>query len=187
MATNTQVTTGKVRFSYCNLFTPRAVQDGAKPKYSVTLLIPKSDKFTIQKCKAAIDAAKAAYLARNSGKKLPTNLKTTMHDGDSERPNGGDFGPECKGCYVMTVSSNNPPVIVDANKTPITDPQEVYSGCYGRAIINFFVYDTNGNKGITAGLNGIMKLHDGEPLGGGVVTDSDWDDDWEDTDDDLLG
>lgn len=51
------------------------------------------------------------------------------------------------------------------------------------------MYDTQGNKGISAGLNGIMKLYDGEPLGGGVVTDSDWDDGWEDGDenDDLLG
>ncbi len=115
---------------------------------------------------------------------------TTLHDGDGERPNGGDFGPECKGCYVITVSSKNRPVLVDRNKTPITDPQELYSGCYGRAIINFYVYDTNGNKGVSAGLNGIMKLQDGEPLGGGIVTDSDWDDGWEDDDagmDDLLG
>lgn len=79
--------------------------------------------------------------------------------------------------------------IVYGDKTPITDPQELYSGCYGRAIINFYVYDTQGNKGISAGLNGVMKLYDGEPLGGGVVTDSDWDDGWEDddADDDLLG
>lgn len=191
MANSTQITTGKVRFSYCNLFAPRAAQEGAQAKYSVTLLIPKSDKATLGKIKAAIEAAKTNYLARNNGKKLPANLKTTMHDGDGERPNGGEFGDECKGCYVMTVSSNNQPVIVDANKTPITDERELYSGCYGRAIINFYVYDTQGNKGISAGLNGIMKLYDGEPLGGGVVTDSDWDDGWEDDDDfgddDLLG
>lgn len=127
-----------LRIYYCNLFTPRAAQDGAKPKYSVTLLIPKSDKATIQKINGAIEAARAAYLARNNGKKLPANLKTTLHDGDGERPNGGEFGEECKGCYVMTVSSINPPVIVDAQKTPITDPQELYSGCYGRAIIKCF-------------------------------------------------
>lgn len=186
MATSTQITTGKVRFSYCNLFTPRAAQDGAAEKYSVTLLIPKTDKFTLKKIKAAMDAAKANYLAKNSGKKLPANLKSTLHDGDGERPNGGEFGPECKGCYVITVSSNNKPVLVYADKTPLTEPTELYSGCYGRAIINFYVYDTQGNKGISAGLNGIMKLEDGEPLAGGVVTDSDWDDDWSDEDDDLL-
>jgi len=190
MASSTQITTGKVRFSYCNLFTPRAIDNGPA-KYSVTLLIPKKDKATLAKIKGAIEAAKTLYMQRNSGKKLPTNLKNTLHNGDGERPNGGEFGEECHGCYVMTVSSKNPPVIVDADKVPITDPQDLYSGCYGRAIINFYVYDTQGNKGVSAGHNGIMKLYDGEPLGGGIVTDSDWDDGWEDTDDDnfddLLG
>lgn len=185
---STQITTGKVRFSYCNLFTPRAAQVGAEEKYSVTLIIPKSDKATVNKIKAAIEEAKTAYLTKNGGKKLPGALKSTMHDGDGDRPNGGEFGEECKGCYVMTVSSKNKPVLVHADKTPLTEPQELYSGCYGRAIINFYVYDTQGNKGVSAGLNGIMKLYDGEPLGGGIVTDSDWDDDWKDEDgDDLLG
>lgn len=186
MAAATQVTTGKVRFSYCNLFAPRAMAEGADEKYSVTLIIPKSDKATLQKIKAAIEAAKSAYTAKNPGKALPKSLKTTLHDGDGERPNGGEFGEECHGAYVMTVSSKNKPVVVDADKLPITDPQELFSGCYGRAIINFYVYDTAGNKGVSAGLNGVMKLHDGEPLGGGVVTDEDWDDGWEDPDDDGV-
>ncbi len=179
----TQILTGKVRFSYCNLVTPRAATADSAEKYSVTLLIKKSDKFTMDKIKAAIAEAKKNYLEKNSGKKLPKDLKTTIHDGDGERPNGGEFGPECAGCYVMTVSSNNQPVIVDADKKPL-DPAEVYSGCYGRAIINVYVYDQRGNKGISAGLNGVMKLHDGEPLSGGVVTDDAWDDDWEDDDED---
>lgn len=186
MASSTQITTGKVRFSYVNVFTPKPGQNGQPAKYSVTLLIPKTDKATVAKIKAAIEAAKAHYLARNNGKKLPSNLSNTLHDGDGERPSGGEYGPECKGCYVITVSSNNPPVVVDANKVPITNPQELWSGCYGRAIINFVVFDTAGNKGVTAYLNGLMKLYDGEPLAGGVVTDSDWDDGWEDEDDDEL-
>lgn len=182
----TQLTTGKVRFSYCNLFEPRSVDDGSDPKYSVTLLIDKKDSFTINKIKTAIAAAKQNWIENNDGKKLPADLKTTLHDGDGARPSGDEFGPECKGCYVITVSSKNKPVIVDANKIPITDPAELYSGCYGRAIINFFVYNKAGNRGISAGLNGIMKLHDGEPLAGGIVTDSDWDDGWEDEEDDPL-
>ena len=181
----TKVLTGEVRLSYVNLVAPRVngTDPNGTPKYSVTLLIPKSDKATIQKIKAAMEEAKTKYLSSSNGKKLPANLKSSLHDGDGERPNGGEFGEECKGCYVITVSSNNKPVIVHADKTPITELSELYSGCYGRAIINFYVYDTNGNKGITAGLNGVMKLYDGEPLGGGVVTDSDWDDGWEDEDD----
>lgn len=175
----TQITTGRVRFSYCTLIEPKASAEGGTPKFSTTLLIPKSDTYSVSKIRGAIAAAKAAYLAKNPGKKLPSELKNTLHDGDGEKPNGGDYGPECAGCYVMTVSSKNRPVIVDAAKVPL-DPSEVYSGCYGRAIINFYVYDTSGNKGITAGLNGIMKLSEGEPLSGSVVTDSDWDDDWTD-------
>ena len=131
-----------------------------------------------------MNAAKDAYIAKNAGKKLPSNLKHTLHDGDGERPNGGEFNEECKVHYLITVSSNNKPVIVNSDKTPLTEPSELWSGCYGRAIINFYVYDTQGNKGLSAGLNGIMKLYDGEPLSGGVVTDSDWDDDFEDEDED---
>ena len=186
MTNATQITIGKVRFSYCNLFTPKAIGDGPE-KYSVTLLIPKSDKATLAKIKTAIEAAKTRYTERNSGKKLPVDLKTTLHDGDGERPSGGEFGAECKGCYVITVNSDDPIGIVYSDKTPLTDPKELYSGCYGRAIINFYVYDHPGNKGVSASLIGIMKLYDGEPLVGGIVTDSDWDDDFEDDDDDLLG
>lgn len=178
MATATQITTGRVRFSYVKVFAP----DTESGKFSTTLIIPKSDKTTLGKIAKAMNAAKAAYLSRNPGKKLPSNLASTMHDGDGEKPNGGEYGPECKGCFVMSVSSKNKPVIVNADKTPLSDPQELYSGCYGRAIINFYVYDNTGNKGLSAGLNGIMKLSDGEPLAGGIVTDADWDDDFDDTD-----
>ena len=186
MAGKTQITTGRGRFSFGNIFEPKENQ-GGQLKYSLTLLIPKTDTKTLGKIKTAIEEAKKLYREKNPGKKLPTNLATTIHDGDGERPSGEDFGPECKGHYVITVNSNNKPVIVDASKAPITEPSEVYSGCYGRAIINFFVYDTAGNKGVTAGLNGVMKLGEGEPLAGGHVTDADWDDDWDDPEAEALG
>lgn len=183
----TQITTGKVRLSYVTLVEPKASAEGGTPKFSVTLLIPKSDTATMAKIKDAIEEAKTVYATKNPGKKLPSNLKTTIHDGDGEKVNGGEYGPECRGCYVMTASSNNRPVVVDAQKLPL-DPAAVYSGCYGRAIVNFYVYDTNGNKGVSAGLNGVMFLTDGEPLAGSVVTDSDWDDGWTDSEaDDFTG
>lgn len=185
---STKITTGIVRFSFVHVFEPAAMQEGQTPKYSVTLLIPKTDTATINKIKAAIEEAKTVYLTKHPGAKMPAKPKTTIHDGDGERPSGGEFGPECKGCYVMTVSSNNKPVIVDVNKAPITDPLELYSGCYGKAVLNFYYYDTAGNKGVSAGLNGVMKTSDGEPLSGAVVTDSDWDDEDDfGADDDLLG
>ena len=180
--TPTRIRTGRARFSYLNVFTPRAFGDG-EPKYSVTLLIPKSDKATYAKINAAIDAAKKAWV--QSGKKLPANPKTTLHDGDGTRANSGEeFGEECKGHWVITVSSKNPPTVVYSDKTPILDPQQIKSGDYGYAIINFYVYDYNGTKGVSAGLNGIMKLEDGEALGGSHISDEDWED--PDDADDLL-
>lgn len=183
----TQITTGKVRFSYLNAFHARADQNGVE-KYSVMLMIPKSDTNTLAKIKAAIQAAKDSWVEK--GKKLPAQLKNTLHDGDGVTPTGGEpYPPECAGHYVMNVSSTKKPVLVYVDKTPITEESELYSGCYGRAIINLYVYDSHGNRGISAGLMGIQKLTDGEPLGGGVVRDEDWDDGFEgapDTDD-LLG
>jgi len=192
MSGKTQITTGKVRFSYCHIFEPRTLE-GSDPKYSVTLLIKKTDDFTVKKIRAAVQAAQTAYTDRNPGKKAPT--KNTIHDGDGVRESGEEFGPECKGCYVITASTKTKPIIVDADKNLITDPAEIYSGCYGRAIINAFAYDTHGNKGITFALNGVMKLSDGDPLGGSRATADDFDDDWRDeddfapfdTEDDLLG
>lgn len=182
MAGKTQITTGKVRFSYVSVFHPKLMPDGKTEKYSVTLLIDKRDGQTLEKIERATEAAKEQFRAKNPGKRLPANLATTLHDGDGEKQNGDLYGPECAGCMVMTVtaSANRRPVIVYADKTPMTEESELYSGCYGRAIINLYVYDTAGKIGVSAGLNGIMKLEDGEPLSGGVVTDSDWDDDYDD-------
>lgn len=177
----TQITTGKVRFSYVHAFEPRQDNNGVE-KYSVTLLIPKSDKQTLKKISAAMDAAVANFKEKKPGRKLPSKLSSTLHDGDGEKESGGEYGPECRGCMVINVSSKIKPVIVYADKTPMTEPTELYSGCYGRAVINFYVYDTSGNIGLTAGLNGLMKLEDGEPLAGGIVTDADWDDDFDDYD-----
>ena len=181
MATATQITTGKVRFSYVHVFEPQKAPGSETAKYSATLLIPKADKITLNKIDAAIAAAKEAYSQKHNGKPAP--IKTTLHDGDGTRPSDGQpFGAECKGHMVITVSSIKPPLVVYADKSRITEQSDFYSGCYGKAIINFYCYDTNGNKGISAGLNGVMKLDDGEPLGGGVIQDSDWDDE----EDDLL-
>ena len=159
----------------------------------MTLLIDKHDTWTVQKLQQAMEAAKAEYLEKNPGKRAP--VKNTLHDGDGVRESGDPFSPECHGCYVVTVSSKRAPLLVYADKTPITDEADLYAGCYGRAIINAYVYDTSGNKGLTFGLNGIMKLSDGEPLSGAVTRPEDFDDDWQDAenvpwavdDDPLLG
>jgi hypothetical protein len=79
------------------------------------------------------------------------------------------------------VSSKQKPVIVDAFRNEVTDPTEVYSGCYGRAAINFYGYNQAGKKGISAGLLSIQKLSDGEPFGT-VGSADDFDDDYRDAD-----
>jgi hypothetical protein len=183
---NTEVVTGKVRFSYVNVFAPRASNPGDEPKYSVTLIIPKSDTATLGKIKAAMAAAREAFVAKNGPSSMPAQPVHTMYDGDGRRANGDDFGPECKGCMVISVNAkaDKKPGVYDAFRNDITDPSEVYSGCYGRAHINFYCYNRNGKKGISAGLLGIQKLTDGEPLGGSVATASAFDDGYADGDDD---
>ena len=180
---STKIVTGKVRFSFCHIFEPQEPQGGGDPKYSVTLLVPKSDKVTLEKMKAAMAEARENFCKRNGANALPLKPNHTLKDGDGTRDNGDPFGPECQGCYVITVSSKQKPVIVDNFRNPITDPGEVYSGCYGRAAINFFGYNTNGKKGVSAGLLSIQKLSDGEPFGT-VGSADDFDDGYTDGDDD---
>jgi len=155
-----KVITGKVRFSYANVFEPKSI-NGSDPKYSVSLIIPKEDKVTIDKIKAAIEVAKKEGISKLGGK-IPANLKTPLRDGDIDRPDD----PAYANSYFVNANSTIRPGIVDANLQPIIDSTEFYSGCYGRASIVFYAYNANGNKGIACGLQNLQKLEDGEPLGG---------------------
>lgn len=195
---STKVITGKVRFSYVNVFEPDTPQDGGEPKYSVTLLIPKTDTATIGKIKEAMKEAREIFCNKNGANSLPANPAHTLKDGDKPKDNGDEYGPECKGCYVIRVKSKDKPVVVDEFGNEISgpgtvcaNPSAVYSGCYGRASIKFYGYNTKGSKGISAVLLGIKKLHDGEPLGGTFGSAADFEDDWVDTeagvDDDFMG
>ena len=183
----TKLTTGKVRFSYAHIFEAVAPQGGGDPKYSVTLLIPKADTATLAKIKEAMKEARDNFCQRNGANAIPVNFNHTLHDGDGMRDSGEPYGPECKGCYVITVSSKQKPLVIDNMKNEIVDPAEVYSGCYGRAAINFYGYSRQGKKGLSAGLQSIQKLHDGEALGGARGSADDFADDFKDEDDDLLG
>lgn len=159
-ASGTKVVTGKCLISYPWVWEPN--EDG---KYSVCLLIPKTDKATVAKIEAAIDAVKAQPKAAQVwGGKFLASFKTPLRDGDTERDL--DKSPEYKGHWFINASSKNKPDVVDAQLNPILEKKEVYGGMFGRASINFYAYNFNGNKGIGAGLNNIQKLADGEPLGG---------------------
>ena len=182
----TKVITGKVRFSFVNIFEPKKNDDGTDGKYGVTLLIPKSDAVTLGKIKEAMAEARETFCKRNGATALPQKPNHTLHDGDGVKENGEPYGEECKGHYVISVQSNQKPIIVDNDRNPIVDPGEIYSGCYGRAAINFYGYSRNGKKGISAGLQSIQKLHDGEPLGGARGSADDFADDFADDYADIL-
>lgn len=163
------VTTGEVRFSYLHVFQPYAQQQGAEPKYSATILLPKADTAA----KAAIDTAIRTAIETGVNKRWngmrPPQPAICVHDGDGGRPSDGmPFGPECRGHWVFTASCKTPPFVVDANVQPILQQTEVYSGMYGRANVTFFPYANSGKKGVGCALNGIQKLRDGEALGGRI-------------------
>lgn len=175
---NTRVVTGKVRFSFVNVFEARSFQEGQPAKYSVMLLIPKSDVGTVERIKKAIDAAAQKGLTTKFGGKLPPVLKTTFKDADKDTDQDGEIFADkwdyTAGHYIINVSSKVQPQIVDANLNPIINPTEFYSGCYGRASINFFAYNNAGSKGISAGLNNLQKLEDGESLGSFTTAEQDF-------------
>ncbi|MCZ8518865.1 DUF2815 family protein [Paenibacillus caseinilyticus] len=171
---DTKVITGKVRFSYVHVFKPQAMEDGQDPKYSVTLLIPKSDKDTLKKIQAATNAAIEAGKSKWGGK-IPPNLKKPLRDGDAEKDT--EMYPEYAGHYFLNCSSKQKPGIVDRDRNEILDSTEVYSGCYGRVSLNFYTFDAKGNRGVAAGLNNLQKLHDGDYLGGRSSAADDFGDD----------
>lgn len=156
----TKVVTGRARLSYVNVFQPRAQEDGKDPKYSVCILIPKTDTATVDKVKAAIEAAKQAGITVWGGK-VPPGLKLPLRDGDTERD-----APEYKGHWFINASSKQKPGVVDQAVNPILDQAEIYSGVYGRVSVNFYPYNQAGNKGVGAGLQNVQKVADGEPLSG---------------------
>lgn len=181
----TEVVTGRdTRLSYLNVNTPKTPLGGGKPKYSVMLLIKKSDTVTVDKINAGIQAAyeQGEGILRGAGQSVPPldKIRTPLRDGDKERP--GD--PTYKGCYFMNASSTFKPEVVDENRELILDSSELYSGIYGRACVNFFAYNHTGNRGIGCGLQNLQKLADGEPLGGRSRAADDFAD--EDDGDDFL-
>lgn len=179
----TKVITGvNTRWSYVNAWEPKSINGGA-PKYSVSLIIPKSDTKTIEKIQAAIQAAydEGQGKLKGNGKSVPalSVLKTPLRDGDAERPDDKAYADS----YFINANSGTAPGIVDADRQPILDRSEVYSGVYGRASINFYAFNSNGNKGIACGLNNLQKIKDGEPLGGKSRAEDDFD---TEEDDDFL-
>ena len=176
------VTGPATRWSFCNVWEPKSI-NGSTPKYSISLIIPKTDTKTVTRIKTAIEAAyqDGQNKLRGNGRTVPplATIKSPLRDGDTERPDE----PAYKGAYFINANATTAPGIVDANCDPILQHSEVYSGVYGRASISFYAFNSNGNRGIACGLNNLQKLRDGEPLGGKASAEADFaglDDDDED-------
>lgn len=176
------ITGPETRWSYANVWEAKSINGGA-PKFSVSLIIPKSDTKTVAKIKAAIEAAyhEGESKLKGNGRSVPalSVIKTPLRDGDTERPDD----PAYANSYFVNANSATAPGIVDADRQVILDRSEVYSGVYGRASINFYAFNSNGNRGIACGLNNLQKIRDGEPLGGKARAEDDF---ATDSDDDFL-
>ncbi len=176
------ITGPDTRWSYANVWEAKSI-NGGTPKFSVSLIIPKSDTKTVAKIKAAIEAAyhEGESKLKGNGRSVPalSVIKTPLRDGDTERPDD----PAYANSYFVNANSATAPGIVDADRQVILDRSEVYSGVYGRASINFYAFNSNGNRGIACGLNNLQKIRDGEPLGGKARAEDDF---ATDSDDDFL-
>lgn len=157
---NTKVTTGVVRFAYVNVWRPVSVYDGEE-RYSVSIIIPKKDKNTINSIISAVDKA------MDKGKKKLEkarfeDIKMPVRDGDAERPEDKAY----EGSYFINAYSKTKPQVVGRDIEPLKDEKEFYSGCYGRASLTFYVYNHEGEVGVACGLGNLQKLRDGEVLTG---------------------
>lgn len=179
------ITGPNTRWSYANVWEAKSI-NGGTPKFSVSLIIPKSDTKTINAIKSAVEAAykEGEAKLRGNSRTVPalSAIKTPLRDGDTERPDDEAY----KNAYFVNANATTAPGIVDADLNPILSRSEVYSGVYGRASITFYAFNSSGNRGIACGLNNLQKIRDGEPLGSKASAESDFAEFVNDDDDDFL-
>ena len=158
------------RISYANIFEAKSI-NGGDAKYSVSCLIPKTDKKTLLAIHKAVEAAKEDGKTRKWGGKIPPNLKMPLRDGDIDRPDDENY----QECMFLNATSKEAPQVVDRRVQPITDPMMVYSGCYCNVSVNFYPFNDNGNRGVAASLGNVQFVRDGERLSGRASAESDFD------------
>lgn len=166
---DTKVVFGPCRLSYTHVFQKYSPEgDPSNGKYMTNVLIPKGEKETIKALEQAIEAAKKAAVVSKWGGKEPKKLDLPLRDGDDRDDD------TYEGHFFVNAKSSTRPGIVDKNKTPIVDEDDVYSGMWAIVSVTFFGYDVSGNKGVACGLNNIMKYKDGDRLGGRTSAESDF-------------
>ena len=172
MANNNRSATKVVipcRISFANIWEPKSI-NGSDEKYSVSCIIPKSDKATLAKIHKAIEAAKEDGKSRKWGGKIPANLKLPLRDGDVERADDEAYAD----AMYVNANSKDAPQIVDRKVQPILDAMECGSGDYCNVSVNFYAFNANGNRGVAAGLGNIQLIKHGERLAGKASAASDF-------------
>lgn len=118
----TKVVTGVVRLSYANVWEPKSINGGAE-KFSVSLIIPKSETKTIDAINKAVNAAIEEGRGKFGGK-IPNRsvLKLPLRDGDIDRPDDEAYAD----CYFVNANSNSAPEVVDKSLNPVMSRSEIY-------------------------------------------------------------
>ena len=166
----TKVVFGPCRLSYTHVFKKYSPDGDSEGKYMTNVLIPKSEKKTVDALKQAIEEATKAAIVSKWGGKEPKKLDLPLRDGDDK-----DDDVYADHFYV-NAKCNTRPGVVDKHCNPITDEEEVYSGVWAVVSVTFYGYDVSGKKGVACGLNNIMKWKDDDHLGGRVSAESDFGD-----------
>ena len=160
---STRVTTGEVRTSYFSALHARKNELSGKDEFSTQILIPKTDTTTI----AAMKAAAKVALASKFGDKIPKNVRNPLRDGDVEtKQDGSPLGKEYQGHFFCNVKSTSKPGAIDSHGNDLIGADDIVSGDYIRVSLNAYAYSQAGNNGVSFGLNNILLVRKGEPLGG---------------------
>ena len=176
---STKVITGMVRFCYCHVFEPASIGENGTPKYNVSIVIDKNDTKTLNAINQAVENAKKIGMDKiGKNGKISPNIKLPLRDGDAERPDETAY----ENAFFVNANSLQKPQVIDRDRNILVTSDDFYSGCYGRASLNFYAYNADGNKGIACGLNNLQKLKEGERLSGGSSAEEDFADDFEDDD-----
>lgn len=176
----TKVVCGPCRLSYVHLINPEQVCGQGEPKFTVSVLIPKTETKTIAAINKALETAKENGKQKVWGGTIPNKLDIPLRDGDIDKEGDENYA----GQYYVSAKSLRRPGIIDKNKEPLTSEDDVYSGMWGLVSITLFPYDKAGKKGVGVGLNNVMKTKDDERFGGGASAETDFAD-YTDDDDDM--
>lgn len=157
------VVTPYFRASYSNLFKPQLNNMSGEMEYSVVALFPKGENLTELKALAR----KACEKTWGTDiQKWPKKLRLPFRDQGEKEKEGRLPDGYVEGALFLTLKSKQKPGIIDQSRQDILDETEIYAGCWIRAVVNAYTYDTKGNQGVAFGLQHVQKVKDGDSLSG---------------------